>query len=783
MKLNTLESPVETGFAIAKPKQFSIAASREAFITLSSGLYNNKVRAIIRELSCNAYDAHIAAGKKEVPFEIHFPTAFEPTFSVKDFGTGLSDHDLQTLYTTYFASNKTDSNEQIGALGLGSKSPFCYTEGFTVTSRFEGKTRIYSAYIGQLGPEILLLNEEDTPDEQNGLEVSFPVKSKDFSEFKNNAEYALEFFNPFPICNIALDPETIKYKIKNDSWGLREDPWVDGKDGVRAIQGLVPYAVGSIDSSKMTDQQKLIAEMPIDLFFPIGELSVAASRESLSNDERTIANILKMYDKVKADFIVDVKKKIAEAKTGWEAMLAIQELKKTAEIKEIINAAYLHGELNDNYGSFSIGTTRPTINQLDYSTIKISEFNSTWRSNGDAKKSHFFGYTKEEREKAEKDLNLGWTKKKNYDVAFDVGPNVGFIINDLTHGGEKFIHYFVQSANQTLPRKSQVYCFAKANKDITIEQVQKTSAAILTQLGNPPVVLLSALKEQYKDIFDKTKPENIVQDRTILQFVRDSYRISKNGDGYGFRAGWRNAWKVPKMPLPVGQKFYIPIKSLKPTNYEFAYAEDLYDFIKAVRSSELFGPIGEIYAVHESNTKLMAHPDWVDFLKFVLTQLPEVVASIGLEKLSLQSNPFNLHAGRKQLLAALAESKTLNPNGELSRFSKRISAALGDVKKDDFFSTVLQKAERLGFYKPEKLIDFNALHYEMVRKYPLLDQLKDYYLGYALVEDIIEYANLLDAERERQEVNKTVELAFATVQEINLQKESNDNANSQAQVN
>ena len=42
--------------------EFKIKNSRKAFQILSSGLYSNKIKAIIRELSTNALDSHRAAG-------------------------------------------------------------------------------------------------------------------------------------------------------------------------------------------------------------------------------------------------------------------------------------------------------------------------------------------------------------------------------------------------------------------------------------------------------------------------------------------------------------------------------------------------------------------------------------------------------------------------------------------------------------------------------------------------------------------------------------------------
>ena len=126
---------------------FKIKASAKAFSILSSGLYANKIRAIVRELSCNAVDSHVASGRTDTPFDVHLPNDLEPWFSIRDYGTGLSHEQVSSIYTTYFESTKTESNDYIGALGLGSKSPFAYTDNFTVTAIKDGKKGIYLSLI------------------------------------------------------------------------------------------------------------------------------------------------------------------------------------------------------------------------------------------------------------------------------------------------------------------------------------------------------------------------------------------------------------------------------------------------------------------------------------------------------------------------------------------------------------------------------------------------------------------------------------------------------------
>ena len=133
MKLHKPEIAIESAGAKSSSR-FSIEASQQAFAVLSSTIYEDKIKAPIRELSTNAYDAHVEAGCPDKPFEVHLPNAIDPEFRVRDYGVSMSHEDVMSLYTTYFGSNKRNSNSLNGCLGLGSKSPFAYTNQFWVTA-------------------------------------------------------------------------------------------------------------------------------------------------------------------------------------------------------------------------------------------------------------------------------------------------------------------------------------------------------------------------------------------------------------------------------------------------------------------------------------------------------------------------------------------------------------------------------------------------------------------------------------------------------------------------
>jgi len=151
MILNNAPQNEATISNVAEIGEFRIRNSAKAFGILSSSLYANKIRAIIRELSCNAYDSHVAAGNLTTPFDMHLPNQLEPWFSIRDYGVGLTHKQVVDIYTTYFESTKTGSNDFVGALGLGSKTPFSYTDNFTVTAVKDGVRGVYSAFINEAG--------------------------------------------------------------------------------------------------------------------------------------------------------------------------------------------------------------------------------------------------------------------------------------------------------------------------------------------------------------------------------------------------------------------------------------------------------------------------------------------------------------------------------------------------------------------------------------------------------------------------------------------------------
>ena len=201
---------------------YTIEASAKAFSILSDGLYSNKIRAVIRELSTNAYDAHVEAGCADRPIEITLPTKLKLEFKVRDFGPALNDNQIQDVYAFYGESTKRNSNEMTGMLGIGSKSAFAYGDNFVINSYIDGVKHIHNAYIdpSQIG-QISKLGEEQTS-EENGIEIVVPVRDEDVDVFQEKAKRLLSFFKVTPIVhNASFEFDKFDTLIQGDGWRWR----------------------------------------------------------------------------------------------------------------------------------------------------------------------------------------------------------------------------------------------------------------------------------------------------------------------------------------------------------------------------------------------------------------------------------------------------------------------------------------------------------------------------------------------------------------------------------
>lgn len=307
--------------------EFKIKNSAKAFSILSSGLYSNKIRAIIRELSCNAVDGHTVVNKQDVPFDVHLPSRMEPHFSVRDYGVGLSHDSVMSMYTTYFDSSKTGSNDLIGGLGLGSKSPFSYTNNFTVASIKDGIRNVYTAYIDDMGvPSITRLLTEDSSDE-SGVEVSFAVEEDDIYKFREEAQYVFATFAVHPNVIGTYYKKDIEYHVENIIDGVhhyKSNTFANG--GAMAIMGNVAYPINVPNAQQNLGDLAQLLDNSLLIKFDIGSLDIQASREHLSYIPSTIKSIKDKLKEISDGLLPIVKEKILGETNAWARVAIINNL-------------------------------------------------------------------------------------------------------------------------------------------------------------------------------------------------------------------------------------------------------------------------------------------------------------------------------------------------------------------------------------------------------------------------------------------------------------------------
>jgi hypothetical protein len=282
-----------------KARSFSMSDSAEFFTVLSDTLYRDKKRAVIRETICNAWDAHIMNGCTDKPVEI---VLTDDELIIKDFGPGISDERIVPIYCVYGASTKVKDVNQTGGFGLGSKSPFAYSDHFTVASCFEGKKIVYAISRGGTAtdgrPEIRQMVA--VPTEETGITVTIPLREKgDRDVFSMMIRSVIRQGGMQATLN-GSELQTVDYTearkqgfcaIANRSYDLNESP-------VYVLYGTVLYPVSTTDREVTNAVNKLGgivgSEFRTVLIAPPNSVGVTPSRESLSYSELTTTTIKRL---------------------------------------------------------------------------------------------------------------------------------------------------------------------------------------------------------------------------------------------------------------------------------------------------------------------------------------------------------------------------------------------------------------------------------------------------------------------------------------------------------
>lgn len=330
---------------------------------LSSDVYSNPIKAIIRELSTNAYDSHQEIGQKK-NFKVHLPTLNESYFEVEDFGSGMSKETLKKVYTQYGKSTRRESNDFVGSIGIGSKSPFSYVGAFEVRSNYEGmQTKCLCSKNSHGVPELTVISHTETS-EPNGTKIHIPVKTGDIDRFHSEAKEVFFWFDKRPEINsLKFDSNfnTIKHQISGTKWKQIDETFF----GV--LMGNVFYPVNIYNASIKEKVPGLILEADL------GELDFAISREELHYTKKTKDFIFSAIEVVKNEYTSKSQAKIHNCTNKYDAFKTFTALKKNLLKKDLM----YKGCRLTNYGIYIGGMDAQAVSRWDHKSQKISHLNLT----------------------------------------------------------------------------------------------------------------------------------------------------------------------------------------------------------------------------------------------------------------------------------------------------------------------------------------------------------------------------------------------------------------------
>jgi hypothetical protein len=683
--------------------EFRIRNSAKAFSILSSGLYANKIRAIIRELSCNAVDSHVAANKTPVPFDVHLPNMLEPWFSIRDYGTGLNSEQVTNLYTTYFESTKTSSNEFIGALGLGSKSPFSYTDNFTVTAVKDGVRGVYTAFINEMGvPSIALMDESETT-EPNGVEVKFSVNdTRDFDKFHQEAKVVYKHFKLRPVVSGVsnfkfIDPE---YKERDIVPGIhRVTP---SKQSV-AIMGNIEYPI-DVPESELKAFGDLAPMLNCGLVFAfgIGGLDFQASREGLSYVGVTLTSIKARLEQLRDALAFIVTREANKLENVWE------------------RAIYLATMLNDPlYKASAI----KYMNDTGFDMVSVDGYNrlKSWALTEKLLQENF-NIVLKMGSRARHERKVSATKPTaNYQDPTEgshyhtiaISKDQYFVINDTKKGSFERAKYYW--SRKDINSYNENFC--------VIEKFDKTKPIKTTEffayISNPPkdkIFLASSLDEKPK----KERAEKV----TILTLAKRTY-----GRGRTYKWVWEEAGTLDDFD-DSKTYYYVPL-----THYSIG-TKSIEKNIKNLYESITDAGIAPdaLYGVRKQEwDEVSKKKNWVHLDTLVLDKLKTANAHTakGLAKPAIDFPDFFKHNVAQQVNSSSPFSKLFQEFKDV----KVVNNNYNFKQLMEWYSI----EDNSNALKAEKKVWVSKIE-EVSKRYPFLKQ-----LGYrAEVKDVIEYINMVD---------------------------------------
>lgn len=372
MKLNFQDVNVKTSRAF-ESENFGLGDPRVIMELLSSKIYARPRYIIVQEVASNARDANREAGRANTPIQIKLPNRIDDNLRITDFGLGITPERMSDVFLLYGNSTKRVDNNLTGGFGIGAKTPFTYTDTFTIettTDDADGRNkRVYIAHKDADGSAkmSLISTEKVTADIQTGTTIGFAVKPEDFSAFSAAAGKICEFWDPRPVikgCQDGWQWTKNEYSQEGNGWALANygDPLV-------LIDGI-PYTLrlNTVFEDRRSEEYRVLSQSAIRMFFKTGEIDITATREDLDYKPRTIEKIKEVATKCLDELRKQVSAKISTCPSLWDASIEWQRTSRSSYSRFLVEPKWNGRELLGKYLRGSqrecVDDMSPTLNRL-----------------------------------------------------------------------------------------------------------------------------------------------------------------------------------------------------------------------------------------------------------------------------------------------------------------------------------------------------------------------------------------------------------------------------------
>ena len=297
--------------------------------------YSNTILATIRETYANAFDANKENNLSPELIEVKSPTSLDQTFSVRDYGCGLSRDQVFNLYSKFGKSTKRGSDLSIGGFGIGRFAPLSYKDSFTVTSYHNGNKSIYSLYISEENDTKIDEVFSEPTSEHNGICISVGVAKNDLTKFNEEMSSFFSNFEILPkflnIQNHIIKPEIVIFGV---DWQIRKSfnghsNYAVGDQGI--VMGGIYYPINPelVDFKNDDDYAWAIYLNKLVFIADIGSVSLHHSRETLEYNKTTKAYLKSRYQAFCKEFTDSIKNKIAQFDCLRDAMSYYKDINHT----------------------------------------------------------------------------------------------------------------------------------------------------------------------------------------------------------------------------------------------------------------------------------------------------------------------------------------------------------------------------------------------------------------------------------------------------------------------